>query len=71
LDDAMNPLRGDGERQNIPFPRLCSAVFGVNGSLLKIVNMPKDPVPSTKNKMVSFSAFYLFVFFLNLLYFIT
>lgn len=47
-----NLLRHDGERQNIPFPRLCSAVFGVNGMLLKIVNVPKDATPLTKNKMV-------------------
>lgn len=52
-DDLNNPLRHDGERQNIPFPRLCSAVFGVNGTLLKIVNVPKDAAPLTKNKMVT------------------
>jgi hypothetical protein len=65
-DDLNNPLRHDGERQNIPFPRLCSAVFGVNGTLLKIVNVPKDAAPLTKNKMVrvssDFSVSFFFIF---------
>jgi hypothetical protein len=49
-DDQARPIQG--EKENIPFPRLCSAVFGSNGFLLKIVNVPKEGLPFTKNKLV-------------------